>query len=126
MDRYPRYQTQVSSSVLTARLWRLAIIAGAIAALVWLGVRYVLVQLNPVLLINEDPSAKVFVDGNLIQFQHGTAILHPWKNSYVVEVRFSKGVEIRRILPWDPSSDSGAVSVSPTEVRFDFKNTNLK
>lgn len=78
---------------------------------------------NPILIIRSDPNSNVYIDGQVVQFSADTAVLHPWKWTYLVQVQGSNRSISRRIYPWDQKSDSGSIEVKKSgEVVFNLAN----
>lgn len=113
----------------TAPTWRRAAgrtllvaagILGSYFLLMYLG-KVARASLDPFLMINEDPSAQVYVDGEKITFsggKTGTYDLAAVGDSYAVEVRQASGTVKRTIHPRGEGSDSGSVCVRKKGVEW--------
>ena len=79
---------------------------------------------NPLSIFNEDPAAKVYVDGHQVSFEKGVYRSSSLKSSYTVEVRDSTGIQKREVFPLD--TDSGSVAVTKKGVEWHIESVTIK
>lgn len=90
-------------TVNTKRTVNAVLHVGLVGSALYAGVCLFHFYTNPILLINEDPRARLFVDGNPVEFEHGAtgiAALGAWKPSFKILVQTPHTSEERRIYPW--------------------------
>lgn len=87
---------------------------------------YILTLMDPIPIFRKDPAARIFVDGQQLAFERGTAHVIRWKPSFLVEVRSARGTERRIIYPWSLESDSGSISVNKDHTDWELDTSPVE
>lgn len=80
---------------------------------------------SEVTVVSGDPSAKVWVNGDLFLKGKDSRDLFPFSWSYLIEIENKRGKDVRRIYPFRGSHDSVGISISKDETTFYVTNKKI-